>query len=364
MGPGVVGGLVGGGAVFTALYGYYYFSGAKTAVDAASTTKAYFQSAKSKIAENTPEPNQAIEWLHKTALAYAGFVPGASGYIDAAFKDLESVRAKHGDKVDAIVKEAYDELKQVSKEGDMSFGTAQKVWSILEEKLRKIGELAGDAVEDILDNHPDIKDKVGDNVKQLRQYQDKYGPQFKEEVDKTWQQVAGVVQKGVSVSTVPEIKRIIEEKMQQLRKLGDEAYNKGLEQAKPYLEKSPKVKQLVEENTDALKQGNVQELWERVKKAVESGSTEDFEKYVQSAKEKVSQGGKSLGFNVDKYLQQIPGSSEVMSKLSKLQEVGQKHGPEAEKLFKSTIDEIKQVLQKKTEEAQKVADKAKKESSS
>lgn len=329
-----------------------------------SATHKYFQSAKDKIAEQTPEPNQAIEWLHNTAKAYAGFIPGASGYIDTAFKDLESVRSKHQDKVDGIVREAYDELRDVSKKGDMSFGTAQKVWSILEDKLRQIGELAGDAIEDVLDNHPQIKEQVGGNVKQLRQMQDKYGPQVKEEIDHTWSQVADVVKGGVGLNTAAQIKEIIDEKLKKVRQLGDEAWSKGLEQAKPYLEKSPKVKQLVEENTDALKQGNLEELWNRVKKATESGSTEDLQKYVEEAKGKVQSGGKAFGVNVDKYLQSIPGASDVMSKLSKLQEVGKKHGPEAEKILKSTLEEVKQVLQRKTEEAEKIASKAKNEGSS
>ena len=34
---------------------------------------------------------------------------------------------------------------------------------------------------------------------------------------------------------------------------------------------------------DSLMRGNMQELWEKVKSAVESGNTKDFENYVNSA---------------------------------------------------------------------------------
>jgi hypothetical protein len=40
----LVGGMAGGGLVFLAAYGYYYFSGAKTAVNSLHQTKSYFDS--------------------------------------------------------------------------------------------------------------------------------------------------------------------------------------------------------------------------------------------------------------------------------------------------------------------------------
>jgi hypothetical protein len=55
----------------------------------------------------------------------------------------------------------------------------------------------------------------------------------------------------------------------------------------------------------------------------------------------------------------LPGGSDVWGKIQQLQEVSQKHGKEAEDLLKSTIDEIKQVLEKKVGDAEKIAEKAK-----
>jgi len=73
--------------------------------------------------------------------------------------------------------------------------------------------------------------------------------------------------------------------------------------------------------------------------------------------------GSAMGIDVDKYMNMIPGGAEIMPKLQQLQEIGSKHGKEAEDLLKSTIDEIKSVLGKKMEEGQKIAEKAKKEGS-
>jgi len=101
-----------------------------------------------------------------------------------------------------------------------------------------------------------------------------------------------------------------------------------------------------------------------VKDAASSGKTEDLEKFVKNTAEQAKNKGQSMGLDLDKYMNMIPGGSEIMPKLQQLQEIGSKHGKEAEDLLKSTIDEIKSVLGKKVEEGQKLAEKAKKEGSS
>jgi hypothetical protein len=57
----------------------------------------------------------------------------------------------------------------------------------------------------------------------------------------------------------------------------------------------------------------------------------------------------------------IPGGSDIGGTLQQLQEIGQKHGKEAEGLVMSAVDEIKKVLSAKMEEAQKLKDKAEKD---
>merc|ERR1712098_462438 len=122
---GLVGGLAGGGLVFLAGYGYYYFSGAKTIVNAASTSKAQLQKLTQGIQDSAPEPNEALKWLRSTTSQYAAFIPGAKPYVDSAFNDLDKVQAKHGDEVD-------------------------KAWSILEKTMSQLGELAKDSAGEII----------------------------------------------------------------------------------------------------------------------------------------------------------------------------------------------------------------------
>jgi hypothetical protein len=337
-------------------YGFYRWSGAREIVQASKTTKAYVNSATKKIKETTPEPNEALEWLRSAAQSYAGFIPGAKPIVDSAFNDLDAVRAKHGGEVDEIVREAYGEMRTVLGNGDVSLVTAHKTWEVLSKHMSRIADLAGDSAQQIMDNHPQLKEKVGGNWDKLKEYGDKYGPEAKAEVDRTWKQASDVFKTGFSPENIEKVKSIVQEKVDKLKKLGDEAWEKGMEQAKPYLDKNPKVKELVEQNADALKSGDTAELFNRVKKAVENGDTGDLEGYVQTAANKA----KDSGFG--DYLSKIPGADQIMPQLSKLQDVAQKHGDEAQGIMKSAISEITEVLRKRGEEAADLAKKAKDDS--
>jgi hypothetical protein len=354
-----IGAVSGAAAAVAVGYIFYRTSGARDVVMASKTTKAYVNSATKKIKETTPEPNEALAWLRNAAQSYAAFIPGAKGYVDSAFDDLDAVREKHGDEVDSIIREAYGEMRTVLSNGDVSLVTAHKTWDILSKHMNRIADLAGDSAQQIMDNHPQLKEKVGGNWDKLREYGDKYGPEAKKEVDRTWKQVGDVVKTGVSPANIEKIKSIVQEKVDKLKKLGDEAWDKGMEQAKPYLDKNPKVKELVEQNADALKGGDVQQLYNRIKKAVDNGDMGDLEGYVKSAANKA----KDSGFGgLDQYLNKIPGGDQIIPKLSQLQEAAQKHGDEAQNIMKDAISEISEILKKRGDEAAELAKKAKEDS--
>lgn len=280
----LTGGLAGGGAALVITYAWYSLSGAKSAVQTAKEAQGYINSAKDSLKvqfqDKTPDTNQAIETLKQTALKYAGWVPGGKAYVDSAFRDLESVRQKHGTEVDNIVSETYEELRDVSKKG-FNLDTASETYNVLSKQFERLLSLAGDASEDILNNHPELKQKVGGSADQLKQLGQRLGPEAKKEVDETWKQVREVVQGGLTIDSADKIRRMIQEKTQKLREMGEQAFNQGFEQLKPMLEKNPQVKKLVEENMETLKQGNVGEGIEKVKNAISSGSTEQLESYFQ-----------------------------------------------------------------------------------
>lgn len=354
--PAIVGGLTGSVVTFGIGYLWYRQSGASELLTATKAAKSYATTATQKFKESTPEPNEALKWLRSTATSYATFIPGARGYIDAAFDDIDAVRSKHGDEVDNIVREAYDELRDIAGKNGLSLMTAEKSWNVIVKHLGRIGDLSGDAAQQIMDNHPELKEKVGGNLDQLKQMGKNYGPDAKKELDKTWDQISDIIKTGMSAENVAKIKKVVDEKVEMMKKLGDEAWKKGMEQAKPYLEKNPKVKDIVEENADSLKQGNVQELYGKIKKAVQDGDTGDLESYVQGFAKKA----KDSGFgSLDKYLNKVPGGDQIIPKLTQIQEVASKHGEDAERIMKEAVDEISKVLKKKGDEAAELAKKAK-----
>lgn len=279
--------------------------------------------------------------------------------MDSAFRDLEKVQAKHGHEMDEIVNTTYKELKEASKSG-MSMETAAKSWEIIEKAMGQLAELASDSIGDIVDNHPQLKEKVGGSLDQLKGMADSYGPEAKKELDETYRQIKDVIKGGVSFETVNKIKKVIEEKTEKVKQLGDQAWKKGLEQAKPMLDKNPEVKKLVEENADALKQGNVAELFEKVKSAVSSGNVDELKEYASKAADKAKDSG--MGKYIEHYAKMIPGGSEILPKLLKLQEVAKNKSGDAEKILKETYTEVMDVLERKTKDVEKLADEAKKES--
>lgn len=306
--------------------------------------------------DSTPEPNELLKWFRQTATSYSVFIPGAKTYVDAAFNDLDTIEQKHRGEVNDIVSKAYSDMKAASKNG-LSVETAQQTWEILQKALSQLADLAGDSASEILDNHPELKEKVGGNLDQLKGMANSYGPEAKKELDATYGQIKDVIAGGVGVETIEKVRKIVQEKVEKVKKLGDEAWKKGMEQAKPYLDKNPKIKEQIEKNADALKAGNVGELYEKLKE----GNADSIQSYIKEATEKAAKGGAGMGKDIEKYVKMIPGGDKIFPKLMQLQEVAKKHGDEAEKILKETYDEIAEVLQKRTKQAEKLAGKAKEE---
>jgi len=361
-------GVAGGVAGAAALYGIYLMTpsgkAARKINKAAREAQKQYKQAADKLQQSTPNVDQAIDSIKQFAYSYVAWVPGGRAYVDAAFKDLDTLRENHGDDVDKIVTDAYRRIQNISKQG-LSLDTAAKVYDVLADVTKQLAGVAGESFADILDNHPQLKDKVGPGIDQLKQMGDEYGPEAKKAVDETWQQVKDIAAGGISVQTVTKIKQLIDEKKEQVKKLGDEAWKKGLEQAKPYLDKNPQVKELVENNAELLKQGNAAELFTQVRKAAESGKLGDLQDYVNKAvdkaKSKGSQAAGSLGGQYEQFFNMIPEGSEIMPKLQQLGQVFKEHSKEGEQLLKETADDLKKLLEEKAKKAQKLAESAKKD---
>lgn len=339
-------------------YAWYHFSGAKTAVNTAHQAKSYVDygsdQLKKSFQQATPDSaDDVIAKLKEISQQYAGWIPGGRQYVDSAFKDLEEVQKKHGDEVNKIVKQTYEEIKTVSQKKGTSLETANDVWNILTKQFQELASLAGDSAQQILANHPEVEKKLGGSYEQLKDLGDRLGPDAKKKIDETWSEVSKIAKSGFSADSIDKIRKLIQEKVEEVKKMGDEAWNKAWEeQIKPALDKNPKVKELVEQNKDTLKNGNVSEAVSKVSSAVTSGNTKDLEAYVKNAANKAEQFSSG---SISKWLSMVPGGSEILPQLQKLKEAAEKKGPEAEQLTKDTMSELQKVLEKRSKQAEDLA---------
>ena len=108
----MTGAIAGGATAFGLGYAWYHFSGTKSVVSTAQETQAYLTSAQEKfkkqVQEKAPNPNEAMQWLRNVTTFYAGFIPGASGYVNSMFNDLDQI---HDDlKPENIDKKKHQEI--------------------------------------------------------------------------------------------------------------------------------------------------------------------------------------------------------------------------------------------------------------
>lgn len=362
--PAAVGGIAGAVTAFATTYLWYQFSGTKALVRGAHDTKKYLDTVQAKFQDSAPNPDEALKWLRQTASSYAGFVPGASGVVNSAFDELDSIHHTHRDDVDRIINDAYTELKQVSQKG-LSVDTAKQGWDIVLKHLRRVHDLAGDVMSEVLDRHPEVKDKVGSPIEKLRQMGDRIGPEATHIVDNAWKQAQEIVNNNeggpLSPANIARVQKVIDDATDRLSRYSEDAWKKAMDQAKPYLDKVPELKKLVEDNTAQLKSGNTKELLDKLQAAAKSGDTSDLKDYINRSARKVQSSGSA---SIQEYLSKIPNGDQILPNLGKLQDVAQRHGKEAEDLFKSTVGELTEVLRRKGEEARQIAERAEKEASS
>ncbi|KAK3368475.1 hypothetical protein B0H63DRAFT_488521 [Podospora didyma] len=369
-------GLAGGVAGASILYGVYLMTPSgrmsSTINKAAKDANTKYQQVASTLKDKTPSTDEAVNKIKEFCYSYVVFIPGGRQYVDAVFKDFESVRETHGDEVDKLVSEAYAKFQDIAKAG-LSMEALHKTYDALTDLGQKVANLTGSAADQILDNHPQLKDKVGEPISQLKKMGEQYGPEAKKMADETWDQVKDILKSGFSAETATKVQKLVEEKTQKLREMGDKVWEKGLEQAKPYLEKNPKIKELVTENQDLLKQGNASALFKQVKSAAESGDASKLEDYVKKAVEKAKSAtgsdsesssgvasavGSAASFSsLSKFL----GGGKIQENVELLSEVVKKHSQEGEKLLEETKEELKKVLEEKAKKAQKIVEKAKKD---
>ncbi|KAK4188638.1 hypothetical protein QBC35DRAFT_495987 [Podospora australis] len=376
-GAGVAGGVVGAAL----LYGIYTQTPSgkmmRTVNTTVKETNKKYEEVAAKLKEKTPSTDEAIDKIKQVCYSYVFWVPGGKQYVDTAFKDIEDIRETNRDEVDKLVSDTYKEFQQIASAG-LTMEAAHKAWDALTRLGQRLATLTSNASDQILKNHPELEKKLGGPLNQLKQMGAEYGPEAKKMADETWKEISDIFKGGFTAENADKVRKLVEEKTQQLRKMGDAVWDKGLEKAKPYLDKNPRVRDLINDNKDILKSGNASELFDKIKNlATEGGDSKKLEEYIKQTVEKAKEsGGKgkswtgsllgsSAGFGA---LGQFLGSSEkgaaqkVKDNIGVLSEVLKKHSDEGQKLLEETKEDLKKLLEEKAKKAQKIADAAAKDS--
>ncbi|KAL2257958.1 hypothetical protein VTK26DRAFT_8910 [Humicola hyalothermophila] len=364
-------GVAGGVAGASLLYGIYLMtpSGkmARKINMAAKEADKKYQQAAATIKDKTPTTDEAIDKLKQFCYSYVAWVPGGRQYVDAAFNDLAAIRESHGEEVDKVVSETYREFQEVARSG-LSLETASKAYDALANLAKKVASLTGSAADYLLERHPQLNEQVGEPIRQLKEMAAHYGPEARKLADETWDQISDVMASGFSTESVDKARKLVEDRTWQLRKIGDELWEKGLEQAKPYLDKSPRVKELVMGNQDVLKQSNVVALFQQIRSLGDGGDAGKLEDYVRQAVDKAKQaGGRGTkmalgGGGSFAALGQFVGDDAgraVKDNIQLLAEVVDKHSDEGKQLLDETRGDLRQLLEEKAKKAQKIIEKAK-----
>ncbi|KAK3940240.1 hypothetical protein QBC46DRAFT_385964 [Diplogelasinospora grovesii] len=183
----------------------------RTINKAAREANKKYQEAASKLKDTTPNADEAIDRVKQLCYSYVGWVPGGRAYVDMAFKDLDSIRENNREEVNKVIDDTYRKFQAIAKSG-LSMESVSKAYDALTDLGQKLANLAGGSISQILENHPQLKDKVGGPIEQLKQMGEQYGPEARKMVDETWQQVKEIMAAGFSAESADKVRRLVEEK--------------------------------------------------------------------------------------------------------------------------------------------------------
>ncbi|KAL6308114.1 hypothetical protein BKA93DRAFT_599867 [Sparassis latifolia] len=381
-------GVAGGTVVVAGGYVWYHFSGAKQVLDASNAVQEYYAKTKRAIVENAPKnPNDVLTFLRSTVKLYAGFIPGASSYVDATFDSLDELHDTHRGEVDKILGHAYDEVKGILKQrkegSDVETGM-----KVLEVVKRRMGELQGvgkkvgqDVMQNLGDKFPQVSETLGGGYNELKNMAEKMGPEAKKIFDDTTCQVKDIFSKGFSPERLNQAKELIQAKTEAVGKLAEtssqDAWNKAVQQAEPYLDKLPEIKHLLNENASkfiAAGSGSstvAQEVLARVREAAEAGVSGNEEKMRElrnfvskkaSQAENDGRGSIEKGWDaLQQWIKTVPGGEDALEKTPEVKtfiQLSRERSDDAQKLTHETYEAVLKVLEEKGQKAKKLIGKS------
>ncbi|CAE6428769.1 unnamed protein product [Rhizoctonia solani] len=388
----VASGLAGGGAVLLGGYVWYQFSGVKTAVDASHRISNTLNSAKTQIKDSLPPPNEALSYLRSVAKSYAVFIPGGSQSVDSIFDSIDELHNSHRDEIDSIISGAYNDIKKITNERkSMNVDSVMAILGVVQKRVGELGKVAGelssDAVTPILERHPKLREALGGNWEEFKDFAKQHGPEAKKLYDDTANKIIDTVKSnGVTATSVATIIQIVREKSDEAKrvaeKTGRDAWERARKQAGPALDKMPDIRKLLDENSStlmsvgggvaAISGSNSREIWDRIKQVADTKGNisedklNELKKFILEKVDAAKSGKGGLKDMADKFsgggfesmVKMIPGGEQALDSTPDLRElfkIAQSRSDDAQKLTRETYDDVLKVLKEKAEKAKRLA---------
>ncbi|KAJ1304443.1 hypothetical protein OPQ81_005590 [Rhizoctonia solani] len=364
----VASGLAGGGAVLLGGYLWYQFSEVKTAVDASRRVSNTLNSTKARIKDSLPPPNEALSYLR-------------------------SVSKSHREEIDSIISGAYNDIKKITNERkSMDLDSALAILGVFQKRAGELGTVAGklssDAVSPILDRYPKLRDALGGNWDEFKDFARRHGPEAKKLYDDTANRIIDTVKsKGVTAASIANIVQIVRDKSDEAKRVAEntskDAWERAMKQAGPALDKMPDIKNVLEENAStlmsvgggvaAMSGSNSREIWDRIKQVadtkgrVSEDKLNELKDFILEKVEAAKKGGKGGVKNVaekfsgdgfENIVKMIPGGQQALESTPDLRELfklAQSRSDDAQKLTRETYEDVLNVLKEKAEKAKHLA---------
>lgn len=87
------------------------------------------------------DPSYARTYIEEFCFSNASWIPGGRSYLEAAFKDLDSIEQRHKEEVDCILDDVFRDLRHVANEG-YSIRNVRRVFAIFSSLEQRLGEVA------------------------------------------------------------------------------------------------------------------------------------------------------------------------------------------------------------------------------
>ena len=208
-------------------FAWYQISGTRQVVsvaqDGVKKAKELRDKMKEKVGDSTGNAADTVKYLRT---ASAALIPGSAPFLGQVFDQIEQISNEHGDEVKKVFEETYNDLEKLIKHGGLDPKTATEAVGIIQKRVKEIQDLAADGFKDLITKNPQLKDKISEPYKALKEIAEK-AKDKKPEVQKLLKDTGSELAKifkdnGVSDKSVKQAQELLKKKAEEAKRIGED----------------------------------------------------------------------------------------------------------------------------------------------